>query len=86
MRDRRGELCIIHPSRTDDLQYRAKNDIYNSASAGMVAGAILARNTGPKGAFYGGLAFAGFSSVIDLWLRKEPAEYVPNSPSLFYTC
>ncbi|KIY72212.1 Tim17-domain-containing protein [Cylindrobasidium torrendii FP15055 ss-10] len=52
--------------------YRAKNDIYNSAASGFIAGGILSHSAGPKGAFYGGLAFAGFSSAIDLYLRKEP--------------
>jgi len=57
-------------------QYRAKNDIWNSVSAGFLSGGILARASGPKAAFGGGLAFAAFSAAIDLWLRKEPAEYV----------
>lgn len=57
------------------LQYRAKNDIYNSMSAGFVAGGILARNSGPRAALGGGLAFAAFSAVIDLvFLRRETAE------------
>jgi mitochondrial import inner membrane translocase subunit TIM22 len=55
-------------------QYRAKNDITNSVAAGFVAGGILARNSGPKAAFGGGLAFAAFSAAIDLFLRREPPE------------
>lgn len=44
-------------------------------SAGFVAGGILARNSGPRAALGGGLAFAAFSAVIDLvFLRREPAE------------
>ncbi|KAH9485508.1 Mitochondrial import inner membrane translocase subunit TIM22 [Psilocybe cubensis] len=55
--------------------YRAKNDIYNSVSAGFVSGGILARNSGPKAAVGGGLAFAAFSAAIDLlFLRREPAD------------
>lgn len=58
-------------------QYRAKNDIYNSVSAGFVSGGILARNSGPKAVVGGGLAFAAFSAAIDmLFLRRETPEYV----------
>ncbi|KAF8729456.1 hypothetical protein AX14_006075 [Amanita brunnescens Koide BX004] len=59
-----GIECVIE-------SYRAKNDIYNSVASGFLAGAILARNSGPKAAFGGGLAFAAFSSAIDLFLRRE---------------
>jgi hypothetical protein len=59
------------------VQYRAKNDIYNSMSAGFVAGGILARNSGPKAMIGGGLAFSAFSTVIDiLFIRRETPEYV----------
>ena len=33
--------------------FRAKNDLYNSASAGMITGAILARNAGPQAMLLG---------------------------------
>jgi import inner membrane translocase subunit TIM22 len=56
------------------LQYRAKNDIGNSIAAGFISGGILARNSGPKAALGGGLAFAAFSAVIDLFLRRETPE------------
>ena len=46
----------------------------NPIAGGFVTGAILARNSGPKAAFGGGLAFAAFSAVIDLFLRRETAE------------
>ncbi|TFK74571.1 Tim17-domain-containing protein [Pluteus cervinus] len=63
-----GIECVIEG-------YRAKNDIYNSVSAGFVAGGVLARNSGPKAAIGGGLAFAAFSAAIDLlFLRRETAE------------
>ncbi|KAF8829329.1 hypothetical protein HHX47_DHR3001055 [Lentinula edodes] len=63
-----GIECIIE-------SYRAKNDIYNSVSAGFLAGGILARNSGPRAVLGGGLAFAAFSAVIDLaFIRREPAE------------
>ncbi|PPQ87472.1 hypothetical protein CVT25_008208 [Psilocybe cyanescens] len=60
-----GVECVIE-------SYRAKNDIYNSVSAGFVSGGILARNSGPKAVVGGGLAFAAFSAAIDLlFLRRE---------------
>ncbi|KAI0688169.1 Tim17/Tim22/Tim23/Pmp24 family-domain-containing protein [Cerioporus squamosus] len=54
--------------------YRARNDMVNPIAAGFVAGGVLARNSGPKAVVGGGLAFAAFSAVIDLFLRREPAE------------
>ncbi|CED83355.1 mitochondrial import inner membrane translocase subunit tim22 [Phaffia rhodozyma] len=53
--------------------YRAKNDIQNSLYAGMIAGSILALQTGsgPKAVLGGGIAFAAFSGAIDLYMRKE---------------
>ncbi|EIW72794.1 hypothetical protein TREMEDRAFT_25751 [Tremella mesenterica DSM 1558] len=56
--------------------YRAKNDLTNAVSAGFVTGAILARNSGPVAMAGGGAAFAGFSAVIDWWLRRPPAEEI----------
>ena len=55
-------------------QYRARNDIGNAVAAGFIAGGVLARNTGPKGALWGGLGFAAFSAAIDLFLRRETPE------------
>lgn len=46
----------------------------NAVAAGFVAGGVLARNAGPKAAFGGGIAFAAFSAVIDLFLRRETSE------------
>nr|CDI53417.1 related to Tim22, mitochondrial import inner membrane translocase subunit [Melanopsichium pennsylvanicum 4] len=46
--------------------YRAKNDLVNPVAAGFMAGAILARNSGPKAAIGGGVAFAAFSGAIDM--------------------
>ena len=48
----------------------------NPIAAGFVAGGVLARNAGPKAAFGGGVAFAAFSAVIDLFLRRETPECV----------
>ncbi|KAK0494849.1 Tim17/Tim22/Tim23/Pmp24 family-domain-containing protein [Armillaria luteobubalina] len=60
-----GVECVIE-------SYRAKNDIYNSLSTGMLVGGFLARNSGPKAAFGGGVAFAAFSAAIDVFfLRRE---------------
>ncbi|KAF5355183.1 hypothetical protein D9756_005476 [Leucocoprinus leucothites] len=72
-----GIECVIEG-------YRAKNDIWNSVSSGFLAGGVLARTSGPKAAFGGGLAFAAFSAIIDLaFLRREPAEYAFTSPTFF---
>jgi import inner membrane translocase subunit TIM22 len=46
----------------------------NPIAAGFVAGGILAKNSGPKAALGGGLAFAAFSTAIDLYLRRELPE------------
>ncbi|KIM56564.1 hypothetical protein SCLCIDRAFT_17156 [Scleroderma citrinum Foug A] len=62
-----GIECVIEA-------YRAKNDIINPVAAGFVAGGILARNSGPKAVFGGGLAFAAFSGVIDWFLHKPSSE------------
>lgn len=48
----------------------------NPVAAGFVAGGILARNAGPRAVVGGGIAFAAFSGAIDLFLRRETAEYV----------
>jgi import inner membrane translocase subunit TIM22 len=57
-----------------DEQYRAKNDITNAVSAGFVTGGLLAKASGPKAMLGGGAAFAVFSGLIDLYIRKAPAE------------
>ncbi|OBZ69990.1 Mitochondrial import inner membrane translocase subunit TIM22 [Grifola frondosa] len=67
-----GIECVIE-------SYRAKNDMVNPIAAGFVAGGVLARNAGPKAALGGGIAFAAFSAVIDLFLRRETADYIPIS-------
>ncbi|EST05621.1 Mitochondrial inner membrane translocase subunit Tim17/Tim22/Tim23/peroxisomal protein PMP24 [Kalmanozyma brasiliensis GHG001] len=54
--------------------YRAKNDLVNPVAAGFAAGAILARNSGPKAAIGGGVAFAAFSGAIDMYFRREVAD------------
>lgn len=46
----------------------------NPVAAGFVAGAVLARNSGPRGAFLGGLGFSAFSAAIELFLRRETPE------------
>jgi len=62
-----GIECVIE-------SYRARNDMVNPVAAGFVAGAILARKSGPKASLGGGLAFAAFSGAIDLYLRREPSD------------
>ncbi|KAI0767081.1 Tim17-domain-containing protein [Fomes fomentarius] len=62
-----GIECVIE-------SYRARNDMVNPIAAGFVAGGVLARNAGPKAAFGGGVAFAAFSAVIDLFLRRETSD------------
>ncbi|KAG8894113.1 Mitochondrial import inner membrane translocase subunit tim22, partial [Tulasnella sp. 403] len=59
-----GTECVIE-------SYRAKNDITNAVAAGFVSGGILARNSGPRAALGGAMAFAAFSAAIDLFLRRE---------------
>lgn len=54
--------------------YRAKNDIVNPVVAGLFAGGILARHSGPQAVMGGAVAFAAFSGAIDLFLRRETAE------------
>ncbi|KAB5592772.1 Import inner membrane translocase subunit tim22 [Ceratobasidium theobromae] len=54
--------------------FRAKNDMVNAVSAGFVSGAILARNSGPRAAVAGGLAFAAFSGAVDLFIRRESSD------------
>ncbi|GFZ43550.1 Mitochondrial import inner membrane translocase subunit tim22 [Saitozyma sp. JCM 24511] len=54
--------------------YRAKNDITNAVAGGFLAGAVLARHSGPVAMAGGGAAFAAFSGVIDWWLRRPAAE------------
>lgn len=46
----------------------------NAIGAGFIAGGVLARNSGPKGAVLGGLGFAAFSAVIDFWMKRETPE------------
>lgn len=55
----------------------------NSVAAGFVAGGVLARNSGPKGALLGGLGFAAFSAVIDFWMKRETPEYFYSSHGQF---
>lgn len=59
-----GTECVIEG-------FRAKNDIYNSIYAGLVSGAVLARNSGPRAMAFGGLGFAAFSAAIDSYMRRD---------------
>lgn len=46
----------------------------NAVSGGFVTGAILARNSGPRGAIAGAIGFAAFSAGIEMFLRRETPE------------
>ncbi|GAA5897271.1 hypothetical protein JCM5296_000987 [Sporobolomyces johnsonii] len=62
-----GTECVVEG-------FRAKNDIYNSVYAGLISGAVLARNSGPRAMVLGGMGFAAFSAAIDSYLRRETAD------------
>ncbi|PKI84875.1 Tim22p [Malassezia vespertilionis] len=51
--------------------YRARSDIWNPVVAGFLSGGILARHSGPRAMFAGGMAFAAFSGAIDLFLHRS---------------
>ncbi|BGO93744.1 RHTO0S10e04434g1_1 [Rhodotorula toruloides] len=59
-----GTECIVEG-------FRAKNDIYNSIYAGLISGAVLARNSGPRAMVLGGMGFAAFSAAIDSYMRRD---------------
>lgn len=69
-----GFISSILAVFLDQAQYRAKTDIANSVGAGFLTGGVLARASGPKAAFGGGMAFAAFSAAIDLFMRRETPE------------
>lgn len=46
----------------------------NAIAGGFVTGGILARNSGPRGALGGAIAFAAFSTAIEMFLRRETPE------------
>ncbi|CAG7854145.1 Mitochondrial import inner membrane translocase subunit TIM22 [Serendipita indica DSM 11827] len=62
-----GIECIIE-------SYRAKNDMTNAVAGGFVTGAILARNSGPRGALAGAVGFMAFSAAIETFLRRETSD------------
>ncbi|BGP42040.1 Mitochondrial import inner membrane translocase subunit tim22 [Rhodotorula kratochvilovae] len=62
-----GTECVVEG-------FRARNDIWNSVYAGMISGAVLARNSGPRAMVLGGMGFAAFSAVIDTYMRSESAD------------
>ncbi|KAG9288211.1 hypothetical protein G9A89_020517 [Geosiphon pyriformis] len=51
-----GTECMIE-------SYRAKNDLYNSMSAGCITGAVLAARAGPQATAMGCMGFAAFSTA-----------------------
>lgn len=53
------------------MQYRAKNDLYNSVAAGCFTGGVLAARAGPQAAAFGCAGFAAFSAAIDAYMRMD---------------
>ncbi|KAJ7502992.1 mitochondrial import inner membrane translocase subunit TIM22 [Mycena galericulata] len=70
-----GKVGAIYASIECVIEsYRAKTDIYNSVAGGFFTGGVLARASGPKAAFGGGILFAAFSAAIDLFMKRETAD------------
>lgn len=59
-----GVECVVE-------SLRAKNDIYNSVTAGCITGGGLAYKSGPSSALIGCAGFAAFSAAIDLYMSNE---------------
>lgn len=59
-----GSECCIEA-------FRAKNDLYNSASAGCFTGAVLGAKAGPQAAAFGCAGFAAFSTAIDWYMKSD---------------
>ncbi|CAO3692843.1 unnamed protein product [Umbelopsis ramanniana] len=59
-----GTECCIE-------SYRAKNDLYNSASAGCITGGLLAHKAGPQATALGCAGFAAFSTAIDWYMKRD---------------
>ncbi|KAF9052224.1 hypothetical protein BDZ89DRAFT_1056574 [Hymenopellis radicata] len=53
-------------------RFRGKNDIYNSVSAGFIAGSFFKRNAGPRAALSHGLVFAVFTSLNETFYPVYP--------------
>ncbi|CAM0138805.1 Mitochondrial import inner membrane translocase subunit tim22 [Umbelopsis sp. WA50703] len=59
-----GTECCIE-------SYRAKNDLYNSATAGCITGGLLAHKAGPQATALGCAGFAAFSTAIDWYMKRD---------------
>ncbi|KAI8988534.1 mitochondrial import inner membrane translocase subunit Tim17 family protein [Mycotypha africana] len=59
-----GSECCIE-------SYRAKNDLYNSVTAGAFTGGLLAVKAGPQAMALGAGGFALFSLAIDWYMRRD---------------
>ena len=59
-----GSECCIEA-------FRAKNDLYNSASAGCFTGGVLGAKAGPQAAAFGCVGFAAFSTAIDWYMKSD---------------
>ncbi|KAF2403051.1 mitochondrial import inner membrane translocase subunit Tim22 [Trichodelitschia bisporula] len=54
--------------------FRAKNDLWNSVSAGCMTGGIISYKAGPQAAALGCAGMAAFSTAIDYYMRGEEDE------------
>lgn len=51
--------------------YRAKHDLLNTAAAGCLSGAVLARKSGPKTMALSCFGFAAFSCAVESFLQRR---------------
>ena len=63
--------AICSTKLTEDIQYRAKNDLKNGVAAGCITGGALGSRAGPQAAAVGCAGFAAFSAAIDAWMRSD---------------
>ncbi len=67
-----GYIGMIYSAVECSFQsFRAKDDLFNGASAGCITGAGLAIKSGPTAAFTGCAGFAAFSLAVDAYMRSE---------------
>ncbi|RKP33285.1 mitochondrial inner membrane translocase subunit Tim17/Tim22/Tim23/peroxisomal protein PMP24 [Dimargaris cristalligena] len=62
-----GTECVIE-------SYRAKNDLYNSMTAGCITGGVLAARSGPKAVAVGCVGIGAFSTAIDWYMRSRESD------------
>jgi len=64
-----GTECAIE-------QYRGKNDMWNSLSAGCITGSAFAIRVGPKAMMLGCAGFAAFSYAIDYFTGRHDETFI----------